>query len=185
LYADRIEDNGRVLIYEGHDILKRGGVNPKTVDQPMHNDSGTLSENGRFFEAARKHVAGDGPAELVKVYEKIRPGVWVCNGTFRLVDAWREDSGGRKVFKFRLELSEGERGEDAGTDLLDHNRLIPTSVKLEVWKRDGGRCVKCGSKDNLHFDHIIPFSRGGSSLVAKNIQLLCARHNISKRDKIE
>src|SRR3989442_11363890 len=99
LYAERIEENGRVLIYEGQDILKRRGVNPKTVDQQMHNDSGTLSENGRFFEAARKHVAGDGPAEFVKVYEKIRPGVWVCNGTFRMVDAWREDSGGRKVFK--------------------------------------------------------------------------------------
>jgi 5-methylcytosine-specific restriction endonuclease McrA len=45
--------------------------------------------------------------------------------------------------------------------------------------------VKFGSKDNLHFDHIIPFSKGGSSLVAVNIQLLCARHNLKKRDKIE
>jgi 5-methylcytosine-specific restriction endonuclease McrA len=63
--------------------------------------------------------------------------------------------------------------------------MIPPSVKLEVWKRDKGKCVKCGSTDNLHFDHIIPFSKGGSSLVAENIQILCARHNISKRDKIE
>ena len=63
--------------------------------------------------------------------------------------------------------------------------MIPPSVKLEVWKRDKGKCVKCGSTNNLHLDHIIPFSKGGSSLVAENIQILCARHNISKRDKIE
>ena len=42
----------------------------------------------------------------------------------------------------------------------------------------------CGSEENLHFDHIIPFSRGGSSLTANNVQLLCARHNLEKRDRI-
>jgi len=30
----------------------------------------------------------------------------------------------------------------------------------------------------------IPFSRGGSSIVAENVRLLCARHNLSKSDKI-
>jgi 5-methylcytosine-specific restriction endonuclease McrA len=53
-------------------------------------------------------------------------------------------------------------------------------VKLAVWKRDQGKCVKCGSSDNLQFDHTIPYSRGASSLVARNIQLLCARHNLVK-----
>jgi 5-methylcytosine-specific restriction endonuclease McrA len=57
-------------------------------------------------------------------------------------------------------------------------------MKVEVWKRDGGKCVFCGSRDNLHFDHDLPYSKGGSSLLAKNIQLLCARHNLQKHDKI-
>jgi hypothetical protein len=40
-YADRIEENGRILIYEGHDIpAYRGGPNPKTVDQPYKNPGG-------------------------------------------------------------------------------------------------------------------------------------------------
>ncbi|MDI6773699.1 MAG: HNH endonuclease signature motif containing protein [bacterium] len=63
-------------------------------------------------------------------------------------------------------------------------RVIPTAVKQEVWKRDGGRCVVCEATDELHFDHVIPFSRGGTSLVAENVQLLCARHNIEKHDRI-
>jgi 5-methylcytosine-specific restriction endonuclease McrA len=45
--------------------------------------------------------------------------------------------------------------------------------------------VVCGATDELHFDHIVPYSKGGSSLVADNVQLLCARHNLEKRDKIE
>jgi len=52
-----------------------------------------------------------------------------------------------------------------------------------VWKRDKGKCVKCGSSNNLHFDHDIPYSIGGSSLTAANVQLLCARHNLEKRER--
>jgi 5-methylcytosine-specific restriction endonuclease McrA len=66
---------------------------------------------------------------------------------------------------------------------LPHNRLIPTSVKIEVWRRDGGQCVECGSTKNLHVDHDIPFSKGSSSLTASNIRLLCAKHNLKKSDK--
>ena len=68
--------------------------------------------------------------------------------------------------------------------IKEHNRLIPSRVKAEVWKRDKGQCVQCGSKDHLHFDHILPFSKGGTSIDVKNIQILCARHNLQKSDKI-
>jgi 5-methylcytosine-specific restriction endonuclease McrA len=56
---------------------------------------------------------------------------------------------------------------------------IPDDVKLFVWQRDGGRCVKCGSQQNLEFDHIIPVSKGGSN-TARNLQLLCEECNRSK-----
>lgn len=55
---------------------------------------------------------------------------------------------------------------------------------LEVWRRDGGRWIICGSDKNLHYDHDIPFAKGGSSLVAENVRLLCAKHNLEKSDKI-
>jgi 5-methylcytosine-specific restriction endonuclease McrA len=67
---------------------------------------------------------------------------------------------------------------------LPHARIIPTHVKVEVWKRDGGKCVKCGSTTNLRYDHDIPYSKGGSSIVAENVRLLCVKHNLGKSDKI-
>jgi hypothetical protein len=186
-YADRIEANGKVLIYEGHDIPSlKDGPKPKLVDQPERHPGGSLTQNGLFYRAARMYKKKKQEVELVKVYEKIKSGIWVYNGLFKLVDSWQEISNTRKVFKFRLELCEDhDFNNGLCIEDIDHNRLIPTSVKLEVWKRDKGRCVKCGCQDNLHFDHIIPYSKGGSSLVAENIQVLCARHNIEKKDKIE
>jgi len=91
-----------------------------------------------------------------------------------------------QVFKFRLIAVEGE--DDLGLPVrtdATRRRVIPTHVKLEVWKRDGGKCVTCGATDELHFDHVVPFSKGGTSLVAENVQLLCARHNLGKHDRIE
>ena len=187
-YADRIEENGRVLIYEGHDVPRRkNGLDPKSVDQPMWNPGGSLTQNGLFYQAAKRYVESGEPPEPVKVYEKIRSGIWTYNGLFLLVDAWIEQSNGRKVFKFKLEISEDQSRQEIATNTisLNHNRLIPAEVKRSVWERDKGRCVICGSTENLHFDHIIPYSKGGSSLVAENIQLLCAKHNLEKRDKIE
>jgi hypothetical protein len=42
----------------------------------------------------------------------------------------------------------------------------------------------CGASDDLHFDHDLPFSLGGTSITADNVQLLCARHNLAKHDAI-
>jgi hypothetical protein len=60
---------------------------------------------------------------------------------------------------------------------------IPEDVKLLVWARDGGGCVRCGSKHGLHFDHIIPVAKGGGNTEA-NIQILCQICNLKKSDKI-
>jgi HNH endonuclease len=60
-----------------------------------------------------------------------------------------------------------------------NRRAISQDVKIAVSARDGGRCRQCGSTHNLHFDHVIPLSRGGSNSVA-NIQLLCGVCNRAK-----
>lgn len=188
-YDDAIEQDGQVLIYEGHDTPRSDEIPvPKSVDQPLCSPTGRPTQNGLFFEAAKAYRSGQCVAEQVRVYEKIRQGIWVYNGLFRLVDAWQERSGSRLVCKYRLEII-NDRTDDTlelrHETKLEHNRMIPSWVKREVWKRDKGQCVECGATTNLHFDHIIPYSKGGSSETPDNIQLLCAKHNLQKRDRIE
>lgn len=80
-----------------------------------------------------------------------------------------------------------KREVDALENLEKLDRLsrapIAGNVRLFVWQRDGGKCVKCGSRERLEFDHIIPFSAGGSS-TERNIQLLCESSNRAKGSKI-
>jgi hypothetical protein len=118
------------------------------------------------------------------VYEKILRGVWSEKGLFLLVDYKVISDGKRNVFKFYLEATDKEFGQEQARALA-HTRLIPSEIKKEVWKRDKGKCQLCGATDNLHFDHDIPYSKGGSSITAENVRILCARHNIQKSDKIE
>jgi hypothetical protein len=60
---------------------------------------------------------------------------------------------------------------------------IPQRVRHEVWRRDRGSCVQCGSRGRLEFDHIIPVSRGGSN-TTRNIELRCEPCNRRKGARI-
>lgn len=186
-YADRFEDDGTTLIYEGHDVPRSPQYpNPKNVDQPEHTPSGNLTQNGLFHRAAQLFKSSERQPERVRVYEKIKQGIWSYNGIFHLIDSWQEPSEERKVFKFKLVAVEGEEDFSVPVPLQSKpRRIIPTWVKLEVWKRDGGKCTLCGSEEDLHFDHIIPWSKGGSSSTPENVQLLCGKHNLQKHNRIE
>ena len=63
-------------------------------------------------------------------------------------------------------------------------RGITEKVRIAVWRRDEGKCVRCGSRERLEYDHIIPVSKGGSNTI-RNIELLCEQCNRKKRDNIE
>jgi hypothetical protein len=180
-YNDRWHEDTGLLEYEGHDEPRRGDIDPKTLDQPLHTSKALLTENGKFFEAAIAFKEKKRKPEIVQVYEKIAEGIWCDRGRYELIDAKIVSDGIRKVCRFFLRPSKTPRADEP---VLRQTRVIPTLVKVEVWKRDQGHCVICGSKDNLHFDHDVPYSKGGSSITAKNVRLLCARHNLSKSDKI-
>lgn len=59
---------------------------------------------------------------------------------------------------------------------------IPHSLKWKIWKRDGFKCVKCGTDENLSIDHIKPESFGGT-LEIENLQTLCKSCNSKKYNK--
>jgi hypothetical protein len=184
-YSDKVYDDGITIEYEGHDELKFGNADVKKIDQPEKLPSGKLTQNGHFIKAVNEYKAKRNSSELVKIYEKVLPGTWSLKGYFDLVDYKKTSDGKRYVFRFILKLSNRE-GDNSSENLkIDHTRIIPSDVKREVWKRDGGKCVICGENKNLHFDHDLPFSKGGTSLSAKNVRILCMECNLKKSDKIE
>ncbi len=62
---------------------------------------------------------------------------------------------------------------------FSQSRNISETTKKVVYARDGGKCQCCGSFQSLEYDHMTPYSCGGSSN-ASNIQLLCQKCNRSK-----
>ena len=68
-------------------------------------------------------------------------------------------------------------------------RDVSVSLRYSVMKRDNFRCCACGAspaKDSaveLHIDHIIPWSKGGET-VLDNLQTLCSKCNLGKSDSV-
>ena len=65
---------------------------------------------------------------------------------------------------------------------------MTNSLRYDVMKRDGFKCVLCGAsqKDGakLHVDHIKPIAKGGKTEMS-NLRTLCDRCNSGKRDKYD
>ncbi|TFH58609.1 MAG: HNH endonuclease [Candidatus Zixiibacteriota bacterium] len=188
-YNDKINEDGSTIEYEGHDIAKTADrPDPKKSDQPRVTKTGKLTQNGLFAKAVEGYREGLRRAEIVRIYEKLFNGVWSERGFFRLIEYnFNIDDSGRRVFRFVLEEVEVNFVDN---DLVENlskprSRIIPSEVKREVWERDHGKCVICGSTDELHFDHDLPYSKGGTSVRASNVRILCARHNLAKSARIE
>jgi hypothetical protein len=84
----------------------------------------------------------------------------------------------RRIERAR-DLMEAEAGAGEGAGGAPRREAIPEDVRREVFRRDGGRCVACGSAELLQFDHVIPVALGGASTPA-NLQVLCAPCNRAK-----
>lgn len=185
-YDDEIDTQRNLLLYEGHDVPKsKQNPNPKIIDQPLTTEKGTLTENGKFVKAVEMYKQGSSSAEKILVFEKLSSGIWSEKGLFLLIDYETKISNGRNVFKFVLKPIEEEIEIPKNKGYEEHNRIIPTHIKVAVWKRDKGKCTICQATKNLHYDHDLPFSKGGSSLTEKNVRILCAKCNLKKHDKIE
>ena len=180
-YSDALDDDGN-LRYEGHDTPSAPGIEPKLVDQPRYSSRGTPTDNGKFADWTDRYKAGAAPPARFHVFEKLRKGIWSFRGPFLLRDYEFVSDGRRRVFRFVLQAMESSEQATPNVPSADdlQRRAIPTWVKVAVYQRDKGRCVECGAKDQLHFDHDLPYSLGGASATPKNVQLMCARHNLSK-----
>jgi predicted Zn-ribbon and HTH transcriptional regulator len=71
-------------------------------------------------------------------------------------------------------------------EIIHHKtkRHISNRLKVQVLIVYGNKCNLCGTLvtgDNIHFDHIKPWSKGGET-VLENLQVLCEEHNLAKGD---
>ncbi len=187
-YNDLIYDDGITIEYEGHDVPKtKDTPNPKEIDQPLKTKTGKFTQNGFFVNAIEEFKCRKKVPEIVRVYEKIFPGIWSEKGFFKLLDYKIENENNRNVFRFILEETEidFQNNNIIEKQLPQRTIIIPTEIKKIVWERDNGKCVICAATNELHFDHDLPYSKGGTSIAAENVRILCARHNLEKSDKIE
>jgi 5-methylcytosine-specific restriction endonuclease McrA len=53
--------------------------------------------------------------------------------------------------------------------------------RAAIYIRDGHQCVRCGCKNGLTIDHIIPKAAGGTDGI-ENLQTLCEDCNQAKGD---
>jgi MoxR-like ATPase len=119
----------------------------------------TLTHTDRVQLAAAINVPGEVPR--------------IIKATRELIEAGREPDSDSI-----LQLAGLEARPKVAQGTL-RRETIPDDVKIFVWQRDEGACVKCGSNLDLEFDHIIPVALGGSN-TARNLQVLCEKCNRAK-----
>lgn len=61
-------------------------------------------------------------------------------------------------------------------------KIITEDERNQIFDRDNWKCVSCGDIENLQIDHIIPFSKGGTT-EDNNLQTLCKSCNYKKGNK--
>ena len=102
---------------------------------------------------------------------------------YNIYDWWVGGNLFQRTYKSLLNIELDEEWDEDDDKPIRKRKSISQNIKDKVWRRDGGKCVECGSKEKIEFDHIIPFSKGGSNTY-RNLQILCENCNRSKSDKI-
>lgn len=69
--------------------------------------------------------------------------------------------------------------------IIGNGGQISKGIESRLMSLQNGKCACCGAdlkKTKKHLDHVIPLARGGANS-DKNVQLLCARCNLQKKDR--
>lgn len=94
---------------------------------------------------------------------------------------------GCKVFGHSCPVFFAQSGGTETREGRPEGRSISRKIMLQVVRRDNHTCQVCHQyvpDDQIEFDHIIPFSKGGPTTVA-NIRLLCRTCNRKKSNSLE
>ena len=145
--------------------------------------------NSRPMRIAKFHDSGSNDY-FVMLLRTPKWAEWAYRGFVYVIEGNHSDDEARLLIleDFDRERQKFERlkakFDDKHANEATYERpRIPENVRIEVWRRDGGKCARCGSRERLEYDHIVPISMGGSN-TARNIELLCEKHNRSKSNNV-
>ena len=160
--------------YEIHRFLKKSTCpNCRTVIETKSNTIENDNNRGSIQDRLRRKYKAKPVKDLDAYYRRLDPPreKIIRAGTWKHRRFW-EKFHAHQAAKRALQKNS-----------LDYDkRYISQKTKDEVYNFDRGICQYCGSMINLEYDHIKPWSKGGSG-DSNNIQLLCRKCNRKKSNK--
>lgn len=133
------------------------------------------------LSASRNKFVFCGDDELVAMYRALQDRMRHKHPQGKIEDIVKE------AFKVLLDKTNPTREPSRkmpSRPPIKQTRYIPSAIRREVWRRDGGKCgyespsgIRCGSTAFLEIDHLVPWSIGGSSQDSRNLALRCSGHN--------
>jgi 5-methylcytosine-specific restriction endonuclease McrA len=157
-----------------------GAGNPVASEAPSPGLPKPRPESIIPLSASRTKFQFSGDDELLAMFRTLRARLSRKYPMGRMEEIIKE------AFLVLLEKTDPGRAtrEKRSSKRTRHVRRIPSSIRREIFRRDGERCtfvsregVRCDGRHYLEVDHVIPWSLGGSSREASNLTVLCRRHN--------
>ena len=115
-------------------------------------------EAERLWKEFKAHTAHQTRCDHLNAFKVILKS-WMTNSKSQRSDSWSTKLLKRELIKPKL-LS----------------RYIPSTIRQQIFARDGHQCTQCHSTYALTIEHIVPFALGGTS-EPENLKTLCRSCN--------
>ncbi len=119
------------------------------------------------------------PPFMRAVYDRDAPYVWTTGRVHRTMTVGEVKASRKRSAEHRRQVWDRRRARKMGA-------AIGAVDRAEIIERDASTCYLCGKvceEKEIHLDHIIPLSRGGSHS-ADNVGVACGYCNLRKHDTL-